>query len=128
MDFSRGIRDNPEKKRANRRKSYRKHSEKLKAASRFRWKNRGEEDKVKYRGYRIKYQYGISLEDIPELCQVCSAKSKGPTQGICVDHNHNTGEVRGFLCSGCNLALGNANDDPNTLRKLADYLEKGENV
>lgn len=31
---------------------------------------------------------------------------------------------RALLCSRCNLALGNANDDPTLLRKMADYIEK----
>jgi hypothetical protein len=36
------------------------------------------------------------------------------------------GKVRGLLCSGCNLLLGNARENPLTLRLAAKYLEEGE--
>ncbi len=39
-----------------------------------------------------------------------------------VDHNHETGQVRGLLCKLCNWALGHAQDNPDTLRRMADYL------
>jgi hypothetical protein len=41
-----------------------------------------------------------------------------------IDHDHDTGRVRGVLCKHCNTALGYARDDPATLRALADYLER----
>lgn len=40
-----------------------------------------------------------------------------------VDHCHKTGVVRGLLCHDCNIALGWARDNSNTLRRLADYLD-----
>lgn len=40
------------------------------------------------------------------------------------DHNHKTGAFRAYICSPCNLALGHAKDNPTTLRRLADYLER----
>ena len=33
-----------------------------------------------------------------------------------------TGQIRGLLCRGCNLALGNMKEDPIRLQKAADYL------
>lgn len=43
-----------------------------------------------------------------------------------IDHCHDSGRVRGLLCSSCNLAVGKIKDDPATLRRLADYLERSE--
>ena len=40
-----------------------------------------------------------------------------------VDHNHDTGEVRGLLCTNCNTGLGMAKDNPVHLRAMAQYLE-----
>ena len=66
---------------------------------------------------RRKWQYGI--EEILDRCQACDSR-----KNIDVDHCHATGEVRGFLCHGCNVALGMVGDDAERLRKLADYLDK----
>jgi hypothetical protein len=42
---------------------------------------------------------------------------------LAVDHCHDTENVRGFLCSRCNKALGFMRDRPDLLRAAADYLE-----
>ena len=39
-----------------------------------------------------------------------------------VDHDHQTGHVRGVLCFLCNQALGNVRDDVERLQRLIDYL------
>lgn len=41
-----------------------------------------------------------------------------------VDHDHNTGHIRGILCQACNVTLGKMNDSPELLRAAAAYLEK----
>lgn len=41
-----------------------------------------------------------------------------------MDHCHETGQFRGVLCNSCNLSLGQLKDSPETLRRLADYLER----
>ena len=55
----------------------------------------------------------------PKLCEVCGLGGR-----ICFDHDHITGEFRGWLCYHCNTALGYVRDSPDTLRKLARYLIK----
>lgn len=52
-------------------------------------------------------------------CEVC-----GREVVLSLDHNHTTGELRGWLCGGCNVALGYARENPEILRKIADYIEK----
>lgn len=42
--------------------------------------------------------------------------------GQCISHQ--TGEFRGWLCSGCNFALGQVNDSPEILEALARYLRQ----
>lgn len=73
--------------------------------------------------------YGITRELAAEYrsrtaCDVCGGGPRG--KGLHVDHCHESGKIRGVLCHGCNLALGNAEDNPERLRALADYLERNE--
>lgn len=75
----------------------------------------------------VKRLYNITEDDIKKLleteqCECCGDKSGN----YVVDHDHETEEVRGFLCGGCNKALGFTKDSPQTLRNLADYLERHE--
>jgi hypothetical protein len=62
----------------------------------------------------------------PGTCDVCGARltrGRGKFSGN-YDHNHATGEFRGWLCSRCNISLGCAGDNPEILRRLADYLDE----
>ena len=40
-----------------------------------------------------------------------------------IDHNHETGEIRGILCHKCNTGIGLLNDDQELLKKAITYLE-----
>ena len=58
-------------------------------------------------------------------CAVCGKEPLLRTDkswGLCVDHDHTTGKVRGLLCSSCNVILGHVHDNPDILMKLVDYL------
>jgi hypothetical protein len=45
------------------------------------------------------------------------------SEKLVVDHCHSTGKVRKLLCHNCNRALGLFQDNPEVLRKAANYLE-----
>ena len=83
---------------------------------------------------QIKKLYGMTMNEHDELltkqngvCLGCGATNfNGKSYHLAVDHNHETGEVRGLLCLKCNRILGLANDSPSILRALADYLENSE--
>ena len=47
----------------------------------------------------------------------------GRDRHLHVDHDHETGKIRGLLCHACNIVLGLVKDDPDRLRLLANYLE-----
>lgn len=74
--------------------------------------------------------YGLSLEDYAALlheqnyqCGICK---KQFTQTANVDHNHDTGKVRGLLCHNCNSLLGHAKDNPDILTSAIEYLQQSE--
>ena len=58
------------------------------------------------------------LKDQCYICPICQDK-----RAEHVDHDHETGRVRGILCFACNAALGQMRDRPDALRRAADYLE-----
>ncbi len=79
-----------------------------------------------HRANRLRRQYGISLAQYELIlarqngaCAICRQKSK---RTLCVDHCHETGKVRGLLCTKCNSALGLYQDDPNLTEAATAYL------
>jgi hypothetical protein len=52
-------------------------------------------------------------------CEICGAS----VQSLQLDHDHITGRTRGWLCPLCNRGLGKFRDNPQTLRRAAEYLE-----
>jgi hypothetical protein len=90
-----------------------------------------------YKDNEMKSKYGISLAKYNEMlelqdgvCKICkkeeTAKSRNSSKsrGLAIDHCHETGQVRGLLCTKCNTALGGFKDDPNLLKKAIEYLNE----
>lgn len=69
-------------------------------------------------------QYNQMLLDQEGVCAICKGgnKFKKPWN-LAVDHDHDTGKVRGLLCQACNRTLGLIGESVNALRAAADYLE-----
>ena len=85
---------------------------------------------VRKRNGRLRADFGIGVEDYERLyaaqggcCAICG-RTHSDRRGhrLAVDHCHATGRVRGLLCSSCNQGLGKFADDPERLRRAADYL------
>lgn len=76
--------------------------------------------------------YGITLDQYERqfllqngACAICKRPQIDLGKPLAVDHCHKTGEVRGLLCTGCNMALGGFVDDIDNLNTAINYLNKG---
>jgi hypothetical protein len=71
--------------------------------------------------------YGVSIEEFKarlarqgNRCAICNSEFRKTPN---VDHDHQTGKIRGLLCGGCNTGMGNLGDSSSRLRAAADYLD-----
>lgn len=82
-------------------------------------------------------KYGMNFADFEVrmaaqdgVCVICANPCRRNPQ-LSVDHNHkccpgksSCGDcVRGLLCDDCNTGIAKFNDNPERLRKAAEYLE-----
>ena len=58
-------------------------------------------------------------------CAICSRPFIEPSDAY-VDHNHQSGEIRGLLCMKCNFGLGLFKDNPKLTARLTEYLLRKE--
>lgn len=118
---------NPEKVRAYNRLYASRNRLKLRAKSRRIYRARPE---IWLRS-DLKKRYNMSLEDFNSLlgaqnglCAICGHPETSRYRRLSVDHDHNTGKIRGLLCSGCNSGLGRFKDDPARVERALLYLTK----
>jgi hypothetical protein len=78
---------------------------------------------------RVRKMRGNGVKITVEAYQRLVAKQNGRCalcarvpRGLHVDHDHETGKVRGLLCSTCNTGLGKFSDDPERLEAAARYI------
>lgn len=57
------------------------------------------------------------------ICHVDLSPRGREKSSACVDHNHETGAVRGLLCRACNHGIGQLCDDTKILQSAISYLE-----
>lgn len=79
----------------------------------------------------LKKWYGITLADYNNMfekqngfCLICGVHQSEIKKALCVDHNHDTGEIRGLICDACNKGLGHFKDNENLLQRAIDYLRR----
>jgi len=77
----------------------------------------------------MRRQYGISMAEFEALlkyqkggCAICEKPIDALSRRMNIDHCHETGKVRGILCTGCNTGLGHLGDNVEGLQKAMDYL------
>lgn len=85
-----------------------------------------EAHKRRIKGNKLNAEYGISIEEYEAMkeaqdnkCAICEEEP----EVLVVDHDHETGKVRGLLCHSCNRGLGLFGDDPERLRRAVKFLQ-----
>ena len=59
----------------------------------------------------------------PEVCDCC----KQPATKYMLDHDHETGEFRGWLCRSCNTGIGALGDNLSGLMNAVNYINETTN-
>jgi hypothetical protein len=79
---------------------------------------------------QVRQRYGLSLNDLAAMkvaqggvCAICGSPGR-----LHVDHDHDSGRIRGLLCNRCNLAIGQFGDESELLRQAARYVEERKGV
>lgn len=98
-------------------------------------------DKCANRAKKVRDRYGLGPDDVVALykkqngrCAICGTKGDVHELGfydrpvLAIDHDHNSGLVRGLLCSACNLGIGKLADNWKTIYNAYRYVKhhKGE--
>ena len=94
------------------------------------WYSKNRDKKIRAdRRLNLKKLYGLTEEEYIERlniqegkCAICRTPYPPGYISLCVDHDHQTGKIRGILCHTCNLAVGNIGDNIEIARSLVEYL------
>ena len=102
-------------------------------AYRREYRQRPERKRADRDGY-LRRKYGIGVEDYDRMfeaqggvCAICR-KPRPEERTLHVDHDHETGEIRGLLCFRCNNALGDFDEDFDLFQLAADYLDRDDEL
>lgn len=91
-------------------------------------------NRQRWREGHLRRSYDITQDEYDALakaqnfsCKICGKPAdEEPFGKLAVDHCHDTGRVRGLLCSVCNSGIGKLGDNIEGLEKALEYL-KNEN-
>ncbi len=86
------------------------------------------------RAGHLRRKYGMTLEQFDAMleaqggvCAICG-KPRPEERTLHVDHDHDTGKIRGLLCFRCNNALGDFEEEYELFRGAADYLDRDDEL
>ena len=66
--------------------------------------------------------YDVMYEAQRGCCALCNEPEE-KFAWLCIDHDHDTGKIRGLLCPNCNRGIGLLRDNADLLRKAATYID-----
>ena len=92
------------------------------------WRSTAHGSKTSYSS-KIKKRYGVSCEEYDKMysdqdgrCGICGIHQSELKRRMCVDHDHETSDVRGLLCNNCNRAIGFLMDSVKNAGCAYEYL------
>lgn len=98
------------------------------------WRSTEQGSQVHKRANRrgsLRRYYGMTIETYERMaaeqggrCAIC--RQRPMKKDLNVDHDHVTGQIRRLLCGPCNRGLGQFKDNPEFIRRAAEYLEAYE--
>ena len=95
------------------------------------WYDEHPEQRALMQIYQLKRRYGITFADYYRMleeqgggCAICGYRPK--KRRLSVDHDHETGQIRGLLCVSCNRGLPWFSESPELLDRAAEYLRKSK--
>lgn len=93
-----------------------------------------------YKKYMVEYHYGVTWEFVVDMyakqrgaCALCG-RSLPPLVGhatsrnVCLDHNHETKDVRGLIHRRCNRLLGYVENLPISVAAFVAYTQSSVGV
>ena len=104
------------------------HDDSLKKSRAYR-----ENNKSLLRVRELETNYGVEEIEIVSLmdsqrgcCAICGNSLVSPysKKSFSVDHDHNTGRVRGLLCFPCNTSLGSLKESIDILESMIRYIKR----
>jgi Recombination endonuclease VII len=122
--------------KSNSKKNYEKHKNKINIYSRKYYKKVSEDPGYnraryvkKHRNNHLIKKYGITEEKYREIskaqnnaCAICKKSELDEKNKLAVDHDHDSGKVRGLLCRDCNTGIGHFKDNIDLLNMAINYL------
>lgn len=81
-------------------------------------------DRMLYKRYKINLlKYNEILKEQDYKCAICGIPECNLTISMAVDHNHETGNIRGLVCNSCNKGIGLFKDNIELLQFAINYLK-----
>jgi len=92
-----------------------------------------EKHKQNWLKYTLRNKFDISVEDYDRMlkeqngvCAICGQPESSDRQRLSVDHNHETGEIRGLLCQKCNTMVGMSLEKVSILESAIRFLQRSK--
>lgn len=87
--------------------------------------------KRRHKDTLLRRKFGITHDDYDSMlleqnsgCAICGRVPRNGENSLVVDHDHETGVVRGLLCGKCNTSLGTFGDNIAGLERVLAYLKQ----